>query len=289
TAASSPLVMRPTTGRPGTFGSISRSRRWPAPQTLGGYWLLAADGGIFSFGNAGFYGSGAGRTGGHRAVGMVATGDGGGYWIILDNGAVLAKGDATPFSGPTSPTGPARADGHYTFEATNSAGAPIRWNPAEPITYAVADAGAPAGWSIDVNSAIAAAHAATGLTFASTGVYAEVSQIPSSVKVTVSWVSTLTTGDGVGLSTYWYYLLSGYTPQIVSAKVQLLSRLPAGGGSGEEPVLPHELGHAMRLGHASGAPEIMNPVDSGLATYQPGDLNGLWRIGATQGSTGFYW
>jgi hypothetical protein len=47
----------------------------------GGYWLVAADGGIFSFG-AEFYGSlgGGGLT--EPAVGMVASKSGHGYWIV---------------------------------------------------------------------------------------------------------------------------------------------------------------------------------------------------------------
>jgi len=46
----------------------------------GGYWLVAADGGVFTFGDAGFDGSGAGTTtGGAAAVGLA--GRPGGYWV----------------------------------------------------------------------------------------------------------------------------------------------------------------------------------------------------------------
>jgi hypothetical protein len=44
----------------------------------------------------------------------------------------------------------------------------------------------------------------------------------------------------------------------------------------------------MGLAHTPGAAEVMNPYDIGLPTYQAGDLNGLWHVGAAQGSAGFY-
>jgi hypothetical protein len=101
----------------------------------GGYWLVAADGGIFSFGDAPFYGSTgsihlnkpivgmtANPAGGywftasdggvfafgapfygslgsvpqaHPIVAITSSGDGGGYWFTNSNGAVSAYGDAT--------------------------------------------------------------------------------------------------------------------------------------------------------------------------------------------------
>ena len=56
--------------------------------------LVASDGGVFSFGDAKFYGSlGATRLPA-PAVSMVATKSGKGYWIVLANGDVHAFGDA---------------------------------------------------------------------------------------------------------------------------------------------------------------------------------------------------
>jgi alpha-tubulin suppressor-like RCC1 family protein/subtilisin family serine protease len=59
-----------------------------------GYWMVASDGGIFSFGNAQFHGStGATQLNG-AVVGMAATPSGGGYWLVGSDGGVFAFGDA---------------------------------------------------------------------------------------------------------------------------------------------------------------------------------------------------
>jgi hypothetical protein len=275
----------------GSTGSLALSKPVVAMASTsngGGYWLLASDGGIFSFGNAAFHGSGATQADGSPAVSLVATGDGAGYWIVLADGRVLAEGDAQPMSGPTSAGTQPASSTSYAFEVTNASGQPARWNPSEGVPYAVITAGAPAGWQNDISGDIAQAQAATGLSFTDVGAFSTAAQVPATAKLTISWSSALTGGDTVGLATYYFYNLAGYVPQIVSAKIQLLSSLPAGDGSGEEPVLLHELGHAMGLGHTPGAAEVMNPYDIGLPTYQLGDLNGLWHVGAAQGSTGFY-
>ncbi len=57
-----------------------------------GYWLAAADGGVFAFGDAGFYG--AVRALHAPIVGMAATPDGRGYWLAAADGGVFAFGDA---------------------------------------------------------------------------------------------------------------------------------------------------------------------------------------------------
>ncbi len=48
-----------------------------------GYWLVASDGGIFTFGDASFYGSEGAVQLTAPAVGMAATRDGGGYWLVF--------------------------------------------------------------------------------------------------------------------------------------------------------------------------------------------------------------
>ncbi|MEM8905964.1 MAG: M23 family metallopeptidase, partial [Actinomycetota bacterium] len=60
----------------------------------GGYWLVAADGGVFAFGDAGFFGSTGSLVLNSPIVGMAATSSGGGYWLVAADGGVFAFGDA---------------------------------------------------------------------------------------------------------------------------------------------------------------------------------------------------
>jgi hypothetical protein len=59
-----------------------------------GYWLVASDGGVFSFGSAGFYGSTGGLHLNAPIVGMAPTPDAGGYWLVASDGGIFAFGDA---------------------------------------------------------------------------------------------------------------------------------------------------------------------------------------------------
>jgi len=58
------------------------------------YWLVASDGGIFSFGGAQFYGSTGGMVLNKPIVGMASTPDGGGYWLVASDGGIFSYGDA---------------------------------------------------------------------------------------------------------------------------------------------------------------------------------------------------
>ncbi|MGH9063020.1 MAG: hypothetical protein ACRD0L_03440 [Acidimicrobiales bacterium] len=59
-----------------------------------GYWLVASDGGIFSFGDAQFHGSTGAIRLNKPIVGMAATPDGRGYWLVASDGGVFTFGDA---------------------------------------------------------------------------------------------------------------------------------------------------------------------------------------------------
>ena len=60
----------------------------------GGYWLVATDGGIFAFGDAGFYGSTGGIQLNSPITGMAATPDSKGYWLVAMDGGIFSFGDA---------------------------------------------------------------------------------------------------------------------------------------------------------------------------------------------------
>jgi hypothetical protein len=62
-----------------------------------GYWLCAADGGVFCFGSAPFYGSAGGTKLNARVVGMAATHSQRGYWLVAADGGVFCFGDAPMF------------------------------------------------------------------------------------------------------------------------------------------------------------------------------------------------
>jgi hypothetical protein len=66
----------------------------------GGYWLVAGDGGVFSFGDAAFYGSTGNIRLNRPVLGMAATPNGKGYWFVASDGGVFSYGDAA-FYGST--------------------------------------------------------------------------------------------------------------------------------------------------------------------------------------------
>jgi parallel beta-helix repeat protein len=68
------------------------------PGTNGlGYWLVAADGGVFSYGDGHFFGSMGGTHLNKPVVGMAPTPDGLGYWLVASDGGVFNFGDASYF------------------------------------------------------------------------------------------------------------------------------------------------------------------------------------------------
>jgi phosphatidylinositol-3-phosphatase len=65
-----------------------------------GYWLVASDGGVFTFGDAAFHGGTGLQHLNRPIVGMAATPDGQGYWLVASDGGVFTFGDAA-FHGGT--------------------------------------------------------------------------------------------------------------------------------------------------------------------------------------------
>ncbi len=61
---------------------------------LSGYWVAAPDGGIFTFGEARFFGSTGGMKLNQPIVGMAATTTGDGYWLVASDGGIFTFGDA---------------------------------------------------------------------------------------------------------------------------------------------------------------------------------------------------
>ncbi|MCL4446445.1 MAG: S8 family serine peptidase [Actinobacteria bacterium] len=64
------------------------------PSLAAGYRAVASDGGVFAFGDAGFFGSMGAQALNKPIVGMASTPDGKGYWLVASDGGVFAFGDA---------------------------------------------------------------------------------------------------------------------------------------------------------------------------------------------------
>jgi hypothetical protein len=103
-----------------------------------GYWLVAADGGVFAFGDAGFYGSTGNLHLNQPIVGLAATPDGAGYLMVASDGGVFAFGDAA-FAGrldsvsavvgvATDPSGPGYWEVAQDGTVGSYGGAPIEPN-----------------------------------------------------------------------------------------------------------------------------------------------------------------
>src|SRR6476619_3654949 len=61
-----------------------------------GYWLVAADGGIFTFGQAQFFGSMGDQKINQPVFDMTSTDTDQGYWLVARDGGIFSFGDAAP-------------------------------------------------------------------------------------------------------------------------------------------------------------------------------------------------
>jgi hypothetical protein len=82
-----PFVSDPN---PGVTPAASPSCPEPPP----GYWQVASDGGVFTFGAAHFFGSTGAMRLNKPVVGMAPTPDRQGYWLVASDGGVFSFGDA---------------------------------------------------------------------------------------------------------------------------------------------------------------------------------------------------
>ncbi len=84
----------------GSFGLPGPPSPPPPAPPNSSYWTVASDGGVFSFGNAPFWGSTGSIVLNRPIVGMATTSDHGGYWLVASDGGVFSFGDA-PYWGST--------------------------------------------------------------------------------------------------------------------------------------------------------------------------------------------
>ena len=98
TAGSSPSATPASTGPWAATSSARKVVGLAATSDGRGYWEVAADGGLFAFGDAGFFGSMGGHPLAKPVVGLAPTADGRGYWEVASDGGIFAFGDA-PYLG----------------------------------------------------------------------------------------------------------------------------------------------------------------------------------------------
>ncbi|MGH9035451.1 MAG: hypothetical protein ACRD0O_06775, partial [Acidimicrobiia bacterium] len=90
----------------------------PTPEGAG-YWMVARDGGMFTFGDAGFFGSLPGAKVPGPAAAMRPTRTGGGYLVVTANGTVTSFGDA-PVLGGVPEVVPGYAGGVVALDARSA-------------------------------------------------------------------------------------------------------------------------------------------------------------------------
>jgi len=110
--------------------SLTLVARAPGPAgaaVTSGYWLMGTDGGVFSFGRAGFYGSTGEIPLNQPIVGTASTPSGRGYWMVAADGGIFAFGDAAfygsmggkPLNKPVVAMAPTRSGKGYWLVAAD--------------------------------------------------------------------------------------------------------------------------------------------------------------------------
>jgi hypothetical protein len=215
---------------------------------------------------------------------------------VLAGGSPAAPSPAAP---PPSPFDERQA---YSFLARGPDGTPYRWNPCAAIRYQVDLAGMPRSVVPDIEEAVRLTSQASGLTFEYEGTVDRPD--PQELLAMMSFVSP--GPDGLRV---WSPVLITFAPQRVFRELgarraigvafpvvsradpdQLVSglivinsdaRLGPGFDNIESlgPIVEHELGHIVGLGHVRFPLELMNPAPI-VRRWNEGDLTGLRRLGS---------
>lgn len=183
------------------------------------------------------------------------------------------------------------------------AGEPIRWNPCEPIHYVVNLGPAPPGSLQDVQDAVLRIAGITGITFDYDGLTDEVASPDRDLvqperygdrwaPVLIAWVDPRRSAFDFEPDGHDAAAIASPSPApggrvLVSGVVVLNAIDPNPPGftfpGDQGPVLLHELAHILGLGHVDEQGELMEPYGGGVASYGPGDLEGLRRLGRESG------
>jgi hypothetical protein len=190
-------------------------------------------------------------------------------------------------------------NGEYTFLERRADGSPVRWDPCVPIHYETNLSGAPQDEFADVQEALRRVTAATGIRFVYDGPTSALPPgIPDSHRVVTpegetapplliawldheQWVEIGGTDKQVALAlpieeSDGFYYDTGFVA--VNGSQHLIPGFGIGPTWG--PVILHELGHIMGLGHVPSTDELMNAQENPVVTdFGKGDLEGLKILG----------
>jgi len=193
----------------------------------------------------------------------------------------------------------------FLFLDRTEEGTPTRWNPCDAIHYVVNADLAPAGSIEDVFEAVRRVTAATGIRFVFEGTTDEEADAYRTAyqpdrygdrwaPVLIAWVDPdasdvpFERGDRVAAGVAVPVIPPTRLDDVyVTGWVAINADDPNPPGysfPGQQgPVILHELGHLMGLGHVRTPGELMHPEGGGVVDFGPGDLEGLRRLGAEGG------
>jgi hypothetical protein len=184
-------------------------------------------------------------------------------------------------------------------------GAPIRWNPCEPIHYVINLDNAPPSAAADVKSAVERIEAASGLTFALDGPTDEVPSLERGsyqperygerwAPVLIGWVRDEDNevrlelpelGLGVPIPVRAVDGTYSYVSGVLAINADF--ETPPGFASTTDhgSLVLHELGHLVGMGHVSAYEEVMYPTadEKSPTDWGPGDRLGLALLGRANG------